>query len=132
MHKTFGKKIAGGLMAAAMAVSAATAVIAPMGAFAGDQLGQSTFDEGIGLPWHTCETNPAKQSFNIKDGTYNVTIVNNDGPESRWDLQLRHRGLKIESGHTYKIHWEVEASTAGQMYTKLGDYGGKMKYGTII
>lgn len=125
MHKTFGKKIAGGLMAAAMAVSAATAVIAPMGAFAGDQLGQSTFDEGIGLPWHTCETNPAKQSFNIKDGTYNVTIVNNDGPESRWDLQLRHRGLKIESGHTYKIHWEVEASTAGQMYTKLGDYGGK-------
>ncbi len=125
MHKTFGKKIAGGLMAAAMAVSAATAVIAPMGAFAGDQLGQSTFDEGIGLPWHTCETNPAKQTFNIKDGTYNVTIVNNDGPESRWDLQLRHRGLKIESGHTYKIHWEVEASTAGQMYTKLGDYGGK-------
>lgn len=125
MHKTFGKKIAGGLMAAAMAVSAATAVIAPMGAFAGDQLGQSTFDEGIGLPWHTCETNPAKQSFNIKDGTYNVTIVNNDGPESRWDLQLRHRGLKIESGHTYKIHWEVEASKSGQMYTKLGDYGGK-------
>lgn len=125
MHKTFGKKIAGGLMAAAMAVSAATAVIAPMGAFAGDQLGQSTFDEGIGLPWHTCETNPAKQTFNIKDGTYNITIVNNDGPESRWDLQLRHRGLKIESGHTYKIHWEVEASTAGQMYTKLGDYGGK-------
>ena len=125
MHKTFGKKIAGGLMAAAMAVSAATAVIAPMGAFAGDQLGQSTFDEGIGLPWHTCETNPAKQSFNIKDGTYNVTIEQNHGPESRWDLQLRHRGLKIESGHTYKIHWEVEASKSGQMYTKLGDYGGK-------
>lgn len=124
MHKTFGKKIAGGLMAAAMAASAATAVIAPMGAFAGDQLGQSTFDEGIGLPWHTCETNPAKQTFNISDGTYNVQIVNNDGPESRWDLQLRHRGLKIESGHTYKIHWEVEASTSGQMYTKIGNYKG--------
>ncbi|MDE6427310.1 MAG: glycoside hydrolase family 9 protein [Ruminococcus sp.] len=125
MHKTFGKKIAGGLMAAAMAASAATAVIAPMGAFAGDQLGQSTFDEGIGLPWHTCETNPAKQTFEIADGTYNVTLKEIHGPESRWDLQLRHRGLKIESGHTYKVHWEVDASNAGQMYTKIGDYGGK-------
>ena len=125
MHKTFGKKIASGLMATAMAVSAATAVIAPMGAFAGDQLGQSTFDEGIGLPWHTCETNPAKQTFEITGGTYNVTLESIHGPESRWDLQLRHRGLKIEAGHTYKIHWEVEASNAGQMYTKLGDYSGK-------
>ena len=116
MHKTFGKKIAGGLMAAAMAASA--------GAFAGDQLGQSTFDEGIGLPWHTCETNPAKQNFNISGGTYNVEIVNNDGPESRWDLQLRHRGLKIEAGHKYKVHWEVEASVAGQIYTKIGNYKG--------
>ena len=124
MHKTFGKKIAGGLMATAMAVSAATAVIAPMGAFAGDQLGQSTFDEGIGLPWHTCETNPAKQTFEIADGSYNVTLEKIHGPESRWDLQLRHRGLKIESGHTYKVHWEVDASNAGQLYTKIGDYGG--------
>ncbi|MDE6034951.1 MAG: glycoside hydrolase family 9 protein [Ruminococcus sp.] len=124
MHKTFGKKIAGGLMATAMAFSAATAVIAPMGAFAGDQLGQSTFDEGIGLPWHTCETNPAKQTFEIADGTYNVTLEEIHGPESRWDLQLRHRGLKIQSGHTYKVHWEVDASNAGQMYTKIGDYSG--------
>ena len=127
MHKTFGKKVAGGLMAAAMAASAATAVMAPMGAFAGNQLGQSTFDDGVGLPWHTCETNPAKQTFDISDGTYNVTIVNNDGPESRWDLQLRHRGLKIEEGHTYKVHWEVDASVAGQIYTKIGDYSGNIE-----
>jgi len=127
MHKNFSKIVAGSLMSAAMLATSVTSVLAPMSASAGDQLGQSTFDEGIGLPWHTCETNPAKQTFNIEGGTYNVTIVNNDGPESRWDLQLRHRGLHIESGHTYKIHWEVEASTAGQLYTKIGNYSGKVE-----
>ncbi len=127
MHKTIGKKIAGGFMAAAMSVAAAASTLAPMSAFAGQQLGQTDFDAGVGLPWHTCETNPAKQTFEIADGTYNVTIVNNDGPESRWDLQLRHRGLKIESGHKYHVHWEVDASTAGQMYTKIGNYSGKVE-----
>ncbi|MCM1506503.1 MAG: glycoside hydrolase family 9 protein [Ruminococcus flavefaciens] len=125
MHKTFGKKIAGGLMAATMAVSAATAVIAPMGAFAGDQLGQSTFDEGIGLPWHTCETNPAKQTFDIKNGTYNVHIVNKDGDDGRWDLQLRHRGLKIVAGHTYEVSGEITADKDGTIYSKISDYAGK-------
>jgi endoglucanase len=118
MHKTI-KRIASGFMAAAM-----TASIGTLTASAGQQLGQTDFDAGVGLPWHTCETNPAKQKFDISGGTYNVEIVNNDGPESRWDLQLRHRGLKIEKSHTYKVHWEVTASTAGEMYTKIGDYSG--------
>jgi endoglucanase len=122
MHARINKKIASGIMAAAMTMS-----MAPTNVFAGQQLGQNDFDAGVGLPWHTCETNPAKQTFDISGGTYNVTIKNNDGPESRWDLQLRHRGLKIEQGHTYKVHWEVNASTAGEMYTKIGNYGGTVE-----
>ncbi len=124
MNKKFLKAFASSFMAATM-LTTTVATVVPMSVSAGDMLGQSTFDEGVGLPWHTCETNPAKQTFEIADGGYTTKIVNNDGPESRWDLQLRHRGLKIQAGHSYKIHWEVTASTAGQMYTKIGDYSGE-------
>jgi endoglucanase len=126
MHK-LGKKITGSLMAAAMVASATTAVLAPMSAFAGDQLGQSTFDEGIGLPWHTCETNPAKQTFDITGGTYNVHVVTNKGPEGRWDLQLRHRGLHIEKDHQYEVSWEITSDTDGFIYSKIGNYKGDVE-----
>lgn len=121
MHKSMKKVVSG------IAALAITASLTPMSAFAGQQLGQTNFNAGVGLPWHTCETNPAKQIFDISGGTYNVTIKNNDGPESRWDLQLRHRGLHIEKNHKYKITWEVTASTAGEMYTKIGNYGGTVE-----
>jgi endoglucanase len=127
MHKKFGKALSASLVSATMLTTATVGFIAPMSASAGNMLGQSTFDDGVGLPWHTCETNPAKQTFEIADGSYNVTIVENDGPESRWDLQLRHRGLTIQAGHTYKVHWEVNASTSGELYTKIGDYSGKVE-----
>ena len=82
-----------------------------------------------GLPWHTCETQPAKQTFKIENGGYSVTIVNpggsSRGGESRWDLQFRHRKLKIQKGHTYKIHWEVTASTAGEMATHIATLDGE-------
>ena len=91
MHKKLGKILSSSLLAATMLTTATVSFVAPMSASAGNMLGQSNFDDGIGLPWHTCETNPAKQTFDISGGTYNVEIKNNDGPESRWDLQLRHR-----------------------------------------
>ena len=127
MHKKLGKILSSSLLAATMLTTATVSFVAPMSASAGNMLGQSNFDDGVGLPWHTCETNPAKQNFDISGGTYNVEIKNNDGPESRWDLQLRHRGLKIQAGHTYKLHWEVNASTQGELYTKIGDYSGKVE-----
>ena len=120
------KRFASGLLATVVSLSTAAA-IAPMSVFAGQELGQTDFDAGVGLPWHTCETNPAKQTFDISGGTYNVTIVNNDGPESRWDLQLRHRGLTIKKGQKYTVHWEVDASTSGEIYTKIGNYGGTVE-----
>ncbi|WP_294483991.1 hypothetical protein, partial [uncultured Ruminococcus sp.] len=86
MHKTM-KRIAAGLVAITAGLSAAAAS-APMSVFAEDEqiLIRSEFEAGIGLPWRTLENAPARQDFDISDGTYNITIHNNDGPESRWDL----------------------------------------------
>ena len=128
MQNKLTKALVGSLMAAAMAATSIPAIVAPMSADAGQQLGATDFDDGIGLPWHTCETNPAKQTFEIKNGAYVCTIVNKDGSDGRWDLQFRHRGLKIVSGHKYKIHAEITASESGTIYTKIGDYGGDNEY----
>ena len=37
---------------------------------AGQQLGQLNFDDGIGLPWHICESETGKMEFEVKDGKY--------------------------------------------------------------
>ncbi|EXM40731.1 glycoside hydrolase family 9 [Ruminococcus albus SY3] len=127
MHKTM-KRIAAGLVAITAGLSAAAAS-APMSVFAEDEqiLIQSDFEAGIGLPWRTLENAPARQDFDISDGTYNITIQNNDGPESRWDLQFRCRNIIIHKGHTYKVHWKVNSSNEGELYTKIGNYGGTVE-----
>ena len=128
MHKKFAKALTGSIMAAAMAATSVAGVLAPMSANAGEQLGATDFEDGVGLPWHTCETNPAKQTFEIKDGKYTVKIVNKDGSDGRWDLQLRHRGLQLVNGHTYKVKAEVTASADGFIYSKIGNYAGTAEY----
>ena len=106
MHKKFARAAVAGVMAASMLASTAT-LFAPMSASAGLMVGQVDFDEGIGLPWHTCETNPAKQKFNISGGTYNVEIINKGGSEaggeSRWDLQLRHRSSRLKQAKPTRL-----------------------------
>ncbi len=71
-------------------------------AFAGQQLGQTDFESGAGLPWHVCESAPGEMEFSISDGQYNIKIVNPgggaNGGEDRWDCQFPHRGLKLVSG----------------------------------
>lgn len=129
MHKKMSKALTGSLMAAAMMASSLTAVVAPMSASAKAQLlGATDFEDNVGLPWHTCETNPAKQTFDIDNGVYKVTIKNPNGSDGRWDLQLRHRGLQLVEGHKYHVHAEITASDAGYIYTKIGDYGGDNEY----
>ena len=109
MHKRIAKVVTASLMAAAM-LSTTVATVVPMSVSAGLCVGETEFTKK-GLPWHTCETSPAKQNFELTDaGTYKVEIVEPGGQakggESRWDLQFRHRKLRIHKGHTYKIHWE--------------------------
>ncbi|MBP5363637.1 MAG: glycoside hydrolase family 9 protein [Ruminococcus sp.] len=128
MHKKLTKALTGSIMAAAMAATSVAGVMAPMSANAGQLLGATDFEDGVGLPWHTCETNPAKQKFDIVDGAYTVTIKNNMGGNGRWDLQLRHRGLTIKSGHKYHIHAEITPSADGEIYSKIGNYAGTAEY----
>lgn len=128
MHKRIAKVVTASLMAAAM-LSTTVATVVPMSVSAGLCVGETEFTKK-GLPWHTCETSPAKQKFALTDaGTYKVEIVEPGGQakggESRWDLQFRHRKLRIHKGHTYKIHWEVTASTAGEMATHIATLDGE-------
>ncbi len=98
---------------------------------AGEQLGQTDFDEGVGLPWHVCESAPGEMDFEIDNGVYKITIVNpggaSAGGEDRCDCQFRHRGLKIVAGHQYKVTYEITASNSGKFYTKIGNLDGDVE-----
>ena len=128
MNKKF-RTITGSLMAAAMLASSAAGFAAPVTANAGQLLGQTDFEDGIGLPWHTCSSAPASQHFEITDsGEYVVYIDNPDGADGRWDLQFRHKGLQIVNGHNYTLHAEITASDDGYIYSAIGNYSGDTEY----
>ena len=131
LKKSFGKRAVSGIITAAMLASTAAATLPAfsMTAFAaGEMLGQTNFDDGVGLPWHTCETQPAKLKFNISGGTYNVEIVNQGGKAQggadRWDCQLRHRKLEFHSGNKYHVHAEITADNDGEIFAKISDLSG--------
>jgi endoglucanase len=109
----------------------AGAQLSSITAYAGQQLGQTDFDEGVGLPWHIVESDPGKMEFDIDDGVYSIKIINtggaSEGGEDRWDCQFRHRGLTIVSGHQYKVSYEITASESGKYYTKIGNLEGKIE-----
>lgn len=121
------------LAAATVITGAATApALAPdIQVYAGQQLGQTDFDNGIGLPWHIVESGPSKMDFAIDNGVYSITINNpggaSRGGEDRWDCQFRHRGLKIVSGHQYKVEYEITPSNSGKYYTKIGNLDGDVE-----
>lgn len=114
------------LAAAAAICTAGTLLTAlPNSVFAGQLLGQTDFSDGVGLPWHVCESATGKMEFEISDGVYRITIVNpggaSNGGEDRWDCQFRHRGLTIESGKHYTVSFDITASKDCTYYTKIGD-----------
>lgn len=91
---------------------------------AGNLIKNSTFDGGVGLPWTTVETYPAHAEFDIENGKYNVTIVTppdeNRSKDTRWAIQLRHRGLVLEQGHTYTVQFTVTSTADCKVYPKVG------------
>ena len=119
------------MVVAAGAVCPAGMQFAPLNANAGQQLGQTDFENGVGLPWHIVESAPGEMDFKIEKGAYTVTIVNpggaSRGGEDRWDCQFRHRGLKIVSGHKYKVSYEITPSESGKYYTKIGNLDGDVE-----
>ena len=131
MHKKFSKAIVASLMAATM-VAPAIPAVAPMSASAGQVLGESTF-EYKALPWHTCESSPAKQNFLIEDGAFHISIIRGTGADgAKWDLQFRHRNLDFKAGHTYEVSFDAKAKKAKsgdfELCSKIGDISGDYEY----
>lgn len=132
--KKLGRTAVSALAAAVMAAGAlspAELPSAPITAYAGQQLGQTDFEDGIGLPWHIVESAPGEMDFDVDNGVYSVKIINSGGAskggDDRWDCQFRHRGLKIVSGHKYKVSYEITASESGKYYTKIGNLDGDVE-----
>jgi len=123
--------ILAGIMAVVVAITAIIVLNTSVGAavvvreYEPNQLLKETnFDSGNGLPWHICETAPADADFSIENGRYYVTIKEkNNTSGERWDIQFRHRGLWVESGHTYTLKFTVQASQNCSIYPKIGDQG---------
>ena len=127
MHKRSTKVVAS-LCSLAMMLPTVANMVPTMTASAGQVLGESDF-EFKALPWHTCESSPAKQNFRLEDGTFHVTVIESEGPgdgegSEKWDLQFRHRGLNFKAGHTYEVSFKAKAKRAGmQLCSKIGDTG---------
>ena len=105
--------------------ASALAVLPVTQVSAGQMLGQTDFENGVGLPWHVCESMTGEMEFEIDNGVYKIKIVNpggaSNGGEDRWDCQFRYRGLKIVSGCSYTVDFDITASNACSYYTKIGD-----------
>ena len=130
-HKRIAKAVAASVMAATM-LTTTVATVVPMTVSAGQVLGELNFDYKA-LPWHTCETNPAKQEFNLDEGTFHVKVLNPGGEaaggESRWDLQTRHRKIHLIAGHQYEVSYKVKVSRPGiQIYSKISNIACDVEY----
>ena len=132
-NKAICKRLMSGILTASMLCTASITGL-PLNLTASaayEMLGQTDFDDGVGLPWHTCVTLPAHLEFDIKGGTYNVHIIEKGGEavggESRWDCQFRHRKLKFSAGNSYTVKAEVTSDTDGEIYTCIGDLSGDIE-----
>ena len=76
LKKKLGKKALAFASAAVMAVSAtATGLTAlSMTAFAGEELGEGTFENGKGLPWHICENATAVMTVSMRS-SWKTSVV---------------------------------------------------------
>ncbi|MEJ6950683.1 glycoside hydrolase family 9 protein [Natronospora cellulosivora (SeqCode)] len=88
--------------------------------YAENLLRQGDFEDGA-LPWELFVNSPNAASGRVENGEYVVTV--NDPGTQGWHIQLRHRGLTIEEGHTYTISFKVRASKDAQVYAKVGMAG---------
>ena len=95
LKNKFGKKAVAAVMAAAMTVSATamglSSITASAAATGFEEFGAGTFNDGVGLPWHICESATGTMKFEVANGCYNILITNPGGlsnnGEGRWDCQ---------------------------------------------
>jgi endoglucanase len=89
--------------------------------FAHNLLGQSSFDEGVSLPWMLSFTPPAKGYAAVEKGAYCLHIDNKGA--NKWDAQMRHREMTIEKGHTYNVTFKIWSDQATRASVKVGMIG---------
>jgi len=97
--------------------SAAKAAVVP----GGELLGRSTFDGDRTLPWMPLFLEPAKGDTLVKDGGFCARV---DQPgKNAWDVQLRHREMTIQKGHTYSVRYTLWASAPIRVRAQIGMSG---------
>ncbi len=112
MYKITGKLIASviALTMAAVPTAAAAPAVQEKTVMV---IGESTFEKKS-LPWHISSALPAKQSFELEDGTFHIKIYTPEGASrEKLDLQFRHRNLNFKSGHEYKVSFRAKSNRKG-------------------
>jgi endoglucanase len=84
-------------------------------------LGQSSFDDGVMLPWMSSLGGGAEGEASVKDGALCLHIEK-PGVE-RWDAQLRHRDMIVQKGRSYTLSFKAWASRPTKMTGKVGMSG---------
>jgi endoglucanase len=87
----------------------------------GELLGRSTFKGEQTLPWMPLFIPPATGDTLVKDGALCARI---DHPgKNAWDVQLRHREMTIQKGHTYSVRYSAWASAPIKVRAQIGMSG---------
>lgn len=84
-------------------------------------LRQSSFADGVMLPWNTSFGNGATGGATVKDGALCMHIET-PGVE-RWDAQVRHREMIVEKGRSYTLSFKAWASRPTKLSGKVGMSG---------
>ena len=107
--------------ATANAPSTSVVTPTPPSPAGGELLGRSTFKGDQTLPWMPLFLEPAKGDTMVKDGGYCARI---DRPgKNAWDVQLRHREMTIQKGHTYSVRYSAWASAPVRLRAQIGMSG---------
>ncbi len=128
MYKKTNKLIAG-VMAFTMAAVPTVAAAPAEQKRSVMVIGESTFDKKS-LPWHISSALPAKQSFQLDDGTFHIRILCSEGVDhEKWDLQFRHRNLNFKSGHEYKVSFKAKSNREGfELCSQICDINYEKEY----
>src|SRR5690242_6715121 len=107
-------------------VPAPSVPVAPPAAEAprrGDLLKRSHFADGHSLPWMPLYIEPARgdAAVDAEKGAMCLHVASSG--KAPWDVQLRHREMTIQKGHSYTIVFKAWASAATQMRAKVGMSG---------
>lgn len=98
-----------------------TILLLTKGAYCDDLLDQNNFNDGVILPWNLSESKETNSDFGIENGELVVHLY--DKAKDKWDVQIRHRGLILQNGHTYTVKFKLHASKSTKVYPKIGSQG---------